>query len=34
MAQKVLDATITNAKGNCANAVNPDGTWTETPNYW
>ncbi|CDZ96694.1 Heparinase II/III-like [Phaffia rhodozyma] len=33
-AQAVLDKTITNAQSNCANAVYPDGTWTEGPNYW
>lgn len=34
IAQRVIDNSVTNAKGNCATAVYDDGTWTETPNYW
>ena len=34
LAAKVLAASVDNAKGNCMRAVNTDGSWTETPNYW
>ncbi|KAM0789095.1 hypothetical protein ACM66B_003152 [Microbotryomycetes sp. NB124-2] len=33
-AQSILEKTVANAKDNCAMAVQPDGTWTETANYW
>ncbi|KAK4047892.1 hypothetical protein OIV83_005074 [Microbotryomycetes sp. JL201] len=33
-AQSLLAKTVPNAQANCAMAVQPDGTWTETANYW
>ncbi|KAI0830525.1 chondroitin AC/alginate lyase [Trametes gibbosa] len=33
-AEKLLGMTVDNAKGNCAQAVTSDGSWTETANYW
>ena len=34
LAQKIIDATVPNAKANCFQAAHSDGTWTETANYW
>ncbi|KAI5475736.1 heparinase II/III family protein [Pseudohyphozyma bogoriensis] len=34
IAAKLLPLTIESAQGYCAQAASPDGTWSETPNYW
>jgi hypothetical protein len=33
-ASQLLGLTVDNAKENCAFAVSPDGTWSETSDYW
>ncbi|KAG8896935.1 hypothetical protein FRB99_008570 [Tulasnella sp. 403] len=33
-AQQILALSVDNAKANCAMGPSPDGTWSETPNYW
>ncbi|PIL31738.1 hypothetical protein GSI_06442 [Ganoderma sinense ZZ0214-1] len=33
-AEQLLALTVDNAKQNCALAVSPDGSWSETANYW
>lgn len=33
-AAAILAKTVPNAASNCAMGVQPDGTWTETANYW
>lgn len=34
VAAAVLALTVPNAAANCAFAPSPDGTWSETANYW
>lgn len=34
IAERLLGATVDNAKDNCANAPSSDGTWAETADYW
>lgn len=34
MAQSLLALTVPNAAANCAFGVSPDGTWSETADYW
>ena len=34
VAAKVLAYTVPNAAANCAFGPSPDGTWSETANYW
>lgn len=34
VAAKLLAFTVPNAAANCAQAPSPDGTWSETANYW
>lgn len=34
IAARVLAQAVPNSAEHCGNAVQPDGTWTETPNYW
>lgn len=34
IAQRVLSHTVSNSLGNCYQAVQNDGTWTETADYW
>lgn len=33
-AEKILNQAIKNARDHCAQAVETDGTWAETPDYW
>lgn len=33
-AQKILQLALQSATTNCVNAVSPDGTWSETADYW
>ncbi|KAM0750669.1 hypothetical protein T439DRAFT_289176 [Meredithblackwellia eburnea MCA 4105] len=34
VAAQLLSLAVPNANANCAMAPSPDGTWSETPNYW
>lgn len=34
LAAKILPYTVPNAQQQCEFAVQTDGTWTETANYW
>jgi hypothetical protein len=34
IAAELLPLAIANAQKNCAQAVLPDGSWSETPDYW
>ncbi|KAI0123629.1 hypothetical protein BJ170DRAFT_712668 [Xylariales sp. AK1849] len=34
IAESLLPRALRNARDNCAQAVQTDGTWTETPDYW
>lgn len=34
LANRILSIAVPNARENCARAVRPDGTWSETPDYW
>ena len=33
-ARELLTYTVDNANAMCAYAPSPEGTWSETPNYW
>jgi len=33
-AEKILHQAVENARDYCAQAVETDGTWAETPDYW
>jgi hypothetical protein len=34
ISEELLEMATANARNNCAHAVNKDGTWSETPDYW